>query len=145
MCRLRQLSTAHATEAWHAASAEAALTATARLAAREHPAQEGRTPHERPAYHAYCSPPSATAPPFEGESLLWGGDPVVMPVVVRTRCVEQRTNGTGPGVPLLARFPGHDPALRGRVLAVGGNPVVVRARRVVQRTNGRYLFWDLRA
>ena len=33
MYRLRQLSTARATEEWHAASAEAAPTATARLAA----------------------------------------------------------------------------------------------------------------
>ena len=64
MYRLHQLSTARATEEWHAASAEAAPTATARLAARarEHPAEERRTPHERPAYHAYCSPPSATVP-----------------------------------------------------------------------------------
>ena len=47
-------------------------------------------PHERPAYHAYCSPPSATAPPSEGESFLSGGDPVV----VRARRVNnERTIG----------------------------------------------------
>ena len=100
MYRLRQLSTARATEEWHAASAEAAPTATARLAAqaREHPAEERRTPHERPAYHAYCSPPSATAPPSEGESFLSGGGAAA----VRARRVEQRLVGIAVGTAALA-------------------------------------------
>ena len=64
--RCKARARARATEEWHAASAEEAPTATAWLAARarKHPAEERRTPHERPAYHAYCSPPSAAAPPF---------------------------------------------------------------------------------
>ena len=82
MYRLRQLSTAHVLTRLKRGTL--LLPRRRRLQRRSWrprlgnilPRRDGRpmsSLHEQPAYHAYCSPPSATAPPFEGESLLSGG------------------------------------------------------------------------
>ena len=55
----------------------------------------------QPAYHACCSPPLATAPPFEGESFLLGGPGLRVRAVLNKN---ERTNECVHVYPVLSRF-----------------------------------------